>query len=155
MKEVKTSLFPFVGKLDVPTPDKCAVVEYRDKLKPGSGPGFKKFWAEIEERLNTRSIWFGYDRNVNEEACIEAVGIGNCVIKIIHFDKKIENEWSTLISHIVMANGKVVKWDGKTEAKKWIVECYLMALSDQLICLSAKNAKLLGYTESGVNSEHS
>jgi len=151
-KEVKTSLREYVGPLKYSTPG--ARAEYKDRKLGGGAPGNKDFWDRIAKRLETKWAWCGYDTEINNDpeikknASIVAVGLG--IIKIVLFDEQFENGWGARICRILMANGKVVEWDGKTEAteaeaEKWIVECYLMALSDQLIRLSAQNAKLLGY----------
>jgi hypothetical protein len=147
MKRKKNQpLLEIVGKLGYSTIG--ADVEYGDTRHGGDGN--EKFWNEIAGRLGTECYWNGYEKEINEQASIVEVGI----IRIVLLDYENNGKKCTSITRIVMPNGKVVEWEGKTKdeesIKKWIVECYLMALSDQLIRLSAKNAKLLGYNESCV-----
>jgi len=148
MKKVTTSLVEIVGNLEYSTPG--ARVEYKDSDL--NGPGNKAFWNGIANCLETKWSWLGIDPKINanasknkENASIVGVGIGIGIIKMVLFDEEIKSGWSARICRIVMANGKVVEWDGETKAKKWIVECYLKALSDQLIRVSAHNAALLDY----------
>jgi hypothetical protein len=163
--EVTMSLFPIVKNLDLPLPSECAVVEYREgRMGSAKGSQNEKFWDSVAELLETKWYWLGWDSKIyvprehnpriNAKAA-SIIAVGFRVIRIILFDVKIESGWSARISHIVMANGKIVKWvdePDKPNAVKWIVRCYLKALSDQLIRVSAQNAKLLGYSESGVKS---
>jgi len=156
--EVTMPLFPFVKeKLDFTMPEKCAVVEYREGER--GGPKNKKFWNSVAELLATKWDWCGYDSGIyvprehnprTNARAASIVAVGFRVIRIILFDVKIKSGWSARVSHIVMANGKIVKWvdePDKPNAVKWIVRCYLRALSEQLLRLSAYNAALLDYKQ--------
>jgi len=140
-KKGHPSQFEYVVGLNSST--RGAEVKYDGDTRAG-GDGNDKFWNDIAKRLETECYWNGCEKIIDGKASIVEVGI----IKIVILDYKINREYYTRITHIVTANGKTFKWvdePDKPEAEAWIVRCYLRALSDQLVHLSAKNAVLLGY----------